>query len=67
MNNRILDAHEVSEIFFSGKVSYWKVLAMHKQGELPGYKAGGRILFRWSDLESWERSQIHGTELHKTA
>lgn len=57
----ILNAREVSTIFFSNNVSYYKVLTMAKSGELPSFKAGNRYLFQINALNDWIAHQCEHT------
>ena len=52
---QILNAKEVSEIFFQGFVSYDKVLRMTKSGDLPRLPIPNRYLYRLDILEEWAR------------
>ena len=54
---KILSAKEVSEQFFSGHVSYWKLLQMAKEGEIPSFRAGNRYLFHLDSLNEWIKAQ----------
>ncbi len=38
-------------------VSYWKILDMAKQGEIPHIRAGSLVLFRQETLDRWLASQ----------
>ena len=57
MEKRTLTAKEVSEIFFSGEVSYWTVLSMAKSGELPCFKIGAKYLSNRESLSNWQLKQ----------
>lgn len=54
---KILSAKEVSEQFFNGHVSYWKLLQMAKTGEIPAFRAGNRYLFNIDSLDQWIKVQ----------
>lgn len=60
-DNPIWDAHQVSEYFFQGLVSYDKVLRMTKAGDLPCLPIPNRYLYRLDILEEWARMNLHAT------
>ena len=57
-DNQILDAHQVSEDFFQGLVSYDKVLRMTKSGDLPCLPIPNRYFYRRDILEEWARKNM---------
>lgn len=63
----VMKAKEVSEEFFGGTVSYWKLLELAKAGKIPHFRVGGRVLFRRSSLEGWlaEQEVASTTQDHK--
>lgn len=58
MNNNIMTAKEVSEVFFEGKWSYQKVLRWARNGDLPGLKAGKSYYFSRDVLQEWVRENM---------
>ena len=53
----MLTAEEVSTTFFSGHISYWSVLSMAKNNELPCIWHGRRPYFFLSSLLRWKAEQ----------
>ena len=49
----VLNAKQVAHEYFDGSVSYWKLLAMAKEGKIPHFKIGSRIFFRRESLDEW--------------
>lgn len=67
MEKRTLTAKEVSDIFFSGEISYWTVLTMAKSGELPCFKIGAKYLFNQESLANWQLKQEQHFAQHRGA
>lgn len=53
-----LTATEVSQVFFEGKVTYQRVLAMARKGQLPCRKIGRRYLFDPEALDVWRQRNM---------
>lgn len=53
----VMGAKEAVKDFFGGAISYTKLLALAKSGQVPSVRVGGRVLFRWSSLEKWMAEQ----------
>lgn len=53
----ILNPSEVSKQFFNGQVSYWTVLKMAKNNELPYFKVGHKYFFDLDELNGWVKQQ----------
>lgn len=49
----VMTLKEACERYFHGNVSYGKLLAMAKRGEIPVMKMGGRFFTRWDLLDEW--------------
>ncbi len=49
----ILDARQVSEIYFKKAISYKAILKMSQEGKLPCLHIGRRYKYRVSDLDEW--------------
>ncbi|MGH3040381.1 MAG: helix-turn-helix domain-containing protein [Gaiellaceae bacterium] len=47
---RLLTAVELSEVL---RLKPGTVLDKFERGELPGFKLGGAVRFRWSEIEAW--------------
>ena len=58
VSERLLTAREVAELlgFAPGTVVDW-----YEAGKLPGFKVGGRLRFRPSEVEAWLEMQRAGT------
>ena len=50
----VLDGHEAAEML---RISYWKVSNDAKNGKLPCFKVGNRVLFRRDKLLEWAAEQ----------
>jgi excisionase family DNA binding protein len=50
LSDRLLTTREVAEMlgFTMGTVQGW-----YERGELPGFRVGGRLRFRESEVEEW--------------
>lgn len=57
-NARFMTATEVSQVFFEGKVTYQRVLAMARKGQLPCRKIGRRYLFDPEALDVWRQRNM---------
>jgi excisionase family DNA binding protein len=57
VTDRLLTAREVGELlgFAPGTVVDW-----FEAGKLPGFRIGGRLRFRWSEVEAWIEEQRAG-------
>lgn len=55
---RFMTATEVSQVFFEGKVTYQRVLAMARKGQLPCRKIGRRYLFDPEALDVWRQRNM---------
>ena len=53
----LFTATQVAEVFFSGHVSYWSVLSMARNGELPCIWIGRRPYFFLDSLMEWKEEQ----------
>lgn len=53
----VMSAKEASVQYFGGKVSYWKLLAMAKEGIIPHSRVGERVFFRTESLDAWLAEQ----------
>ena len=47
----VMTAHEVSELYFRGRMSYWTVLEQAKTGSLPYRRIGGKYFFHRAALD----------------
>jgi excisionase family DNA binding protein len=50
VNEPLLTARQVADLlgFAPGTIVDW-----FEQGKLPGFRIGGRLRFRWSEVEAW--------------
>lgn len=53
----VLSAQQVATNFFGGAISYWTVLDMADEGELPCIWKGRRPFFFLDSLEQWRHEQ----------
>ena len=53
----VMTAKQASTEYFGGSVSYWKLLELAKTGQLPHFKVGSRVFFRWEALDEWVKQQ----------
>jgi len=53
MDNTFLNAKEVADKFFQGKLNYQRVLKMTREGDLPAVKIGKAYVYLLSDLQIW--------------
>jgi len=52
----LLDSEEAAKLL--GNIHVKTLQRYARQGELPGYRVGGRWFFRASELDAWLRSRI---------
>jgi len=50
INNPTLTARQAAE--YVG-ISYWTILDLARQGKIPHFRGGNRLLFRLSTLDQW--------------
>lgn len=55
---KFFTAQEVALIFFEGKVTYQRVLAMARKGDIPCRKIGRRYLFDRQALDVWRQRNL---------
>jgi excisionase family DNA binding protein len=57
VTDRLFTAREVGELlgFAPGTIVDW-----FEAGKLPGFRIGGRLRFRWSEVEAWIEEQRAG-------
>ena len=55
----LLDSEEAAELL--GNIHVKTLQRYARQGELPGYRVGGRWFFRASELDAWLRSRINSS------
>ena len=53
----VMTAKQAATEYFGGRVSYWKLLELAKTGQLPYFKVGNRVFFRWEALDEWVKQQ----------
>ncbi|MDR3562190.1 MAG: helix-turn-helix domain-containing protein [Negativicutes bacterium] len=51
--NKVMTAQQAATEYFSGNISYWKLLALAKQRKIPHIRIGGRVFFREDSLDTW--------------
>lgn len=55
----LLDSEEAAKLL--GNIHVKTLQRYARQGELPGYRVGGRWFFRASELDAWLRSRINSS------
>ena len=53
----VMTAKQAAAEYFGGTISYWKLLALCKAGEIPFIKVGYRVFFRRESLDAWMENQ----------
>lgn len=60
MEERYYTVKEAAEVYFQGKVSARAVYVLFSQGDLRGFRVGGKILIYRSSLDDYRRGQENG-------
>jgi excisionase family DNA binding protein len=55
----LLDSEEAARLL--GNIHVKTLQRYARQGEVPGYRVGGRWFFRASELDAWLRSRINSS------
>jgi excisionase family DNA binding protein len=55
----LLDSKEAAKLL--GNIHVKTLQRYAREGELPGYRVGGRWFFRASELDAWLRSRINSS------
>jgi len=55
----LLTAKQAVDAYFDGNVSYWKLLSLVRQKQIPYLRIGGRIFFMTKTLQDWLLQNEH--------
>ena len=64
-NNEFMNAKEVADVYFQGKMSYQKVLRLTRNGILPATKLGRSYTYVKKSLDYWVEKNFNSPAWRK--